>query len=150
MPVPAEYQRIHDHLYKFLEDARDISDIETTHRSYTMTQGVFQVFRRRLDLKDAIRFSNILPAGIRALFVADWNVEEPKLDFGDRTLMTEEVQSLRADHNFAPHTAIEDVARALRMNVDEDLLDQLLESLPRGAKQFWEPSPSVARKLDSV
>ena len=72
-PVPREYQRIHDDLYNFLKLARDKTDVETTHRAYTMCQSVFQVFRRRLDVKDAIRFSCALPAGIPALFVAEWD-----------------------------------------------------------------------------
>lgn len=76
-PVPREYQHMQRDLYKFLERARDLSDVETTHRSYTMCQGVFQVFRRRLTIHQAIQFSNTLPAGIRALFTAEW---EPLID----------------------------------------------------------------------
>jgi hypothetical protein len=34
-------------------------------------------------------------------------------------MLTEEVQSLRADHNFAPDTAIQAIAIALRKNIDE-------------------------------
>jgi hypothetical protein len=39
MPVPPDYQRLHD------------------------GAGVLQVFRHRLELRDAIRFATILPAG---------------------------------------------------------------------------------------
>ena len=52
--------------------------------------------------------------------------------------MTREVQSLRAEHNFAPDSAIRDVACALRKNIDEVALDQLLAKLPKGAVQFWQ------------
>lgn len=51
--------------------------------------------------------------------------------------MTREVQSLRRDHNFAPETAIRDVAVALRNNVDRKAFDQALASLPPGATEFW-------------
>lgn len=139
MPVPAEYQRIRDHLYDFLLTARDRADLGSTHQAYTMVQGVFQVFRRRLQIRDAIRFSNILPAGIRALFVAEWDVDEPVRDFHDRQDMIREVQSLRADHNFAPATAIRDVARALRKHVDNGELDRMLATLPEEAGRFWDP-----------
>jgi hypothetical protein len=37
-----------------------------------------------------------------ALFVADWNAEEPKVPFEDRAVMT--VQSSRPLHNFPPET----------------------------------------------
>lgn len=141
-PVPREYQRIHEDLYGFLTAARDKADVETTHRSYTMCQGVFQVFRRRLPVEDAIRFSNVLPAGIRALFVAEWDdvlLNKPNLAFENRSALTNEVRNLRPTHNFAPESAISDVAFALRQFVNEEKFDRVLESLPPGAKEFWTP-----------
>jgi len=104
-----------------------------------MVQGVLQVFRRRLDVNEAIRFLSVLPVGLRALFVADWDVNEPKRQFEDPAVMTREVQGLRAEHNFAPETAIRDVATALRSNVDEASFDRMLATLPQGATQFWQP-----------
>jgi uncharacterized protein (DUF2267 family) len=137
MPFPPEYQRATDHFYDFLMDARDSTGLTSAHMAYTTVQGVFQAFRRRLGLRDAVRFAQILPAGLRALFVADWDPDEPVLPFGDRDAMTKEVQSLRANHNFAPETAIRDVARALRKHVDERALDSILATLPNGAADFW-------------
>jgi uncharacterized protein (DUF2267 family) len=122
-----------------LLDARDAAGLGTTHQAYTMVQGVFQTFRRRLDLKDAIRFASVLPAVLRALFVADWNLEEPRRPFEDRAVMIQEVRDLRAEHNFAPDTAIQDVARALRRHVDEAAFDRVLKSPPSGAWEFWRP-----------
>jgi uncharacterized protein (DUF2267 family) len=122
--------------------ARDKADVETTHRSYTMCQGVFQVFRRRLTVEDAIRFSNVLPAGIRALFVAEWEDvhKQPQRSFEDsRDELTNEVRNLRPTHNFAPETAISDVAFALRQFVNEEKFDSVLERLPPEAKEFWTP-----------
>ena len=111
MPVPSEYARASDHFYSLLVDARDAAGLGSTHQAYTMLQGVLQVFRRRLDVGDAVRFASVLPPLVRALFVADWDVDEPRRKFGSRVGMTEEVRSLRAAHNFAPGTAIRDVAR---------------------------------------
>jgi len=105
--------------------------------AYTMAQGVFQVFRRRLSLQDAIKFTNILPAGIRALFVAEWNPEEEVRPFGDRETMIDEVRQLRPDHNFSTDNSISEVAAALRKHVDEQLLDETLATFPRGAMEFW-------------
>jgi uncharacterized protein (DUF2267 family) len=102
-------------------------------------QGVLQAFRRRLDIKDAILFAGILPVGLRALFVADWDTAEPRRPFEDRAVMTKEVQALRAEHNFAPETAIRDVARALRRHVDEVAFERILAGLPEGAAEFWKP-----------
>jgi uncharacterized protein (DUF2267 family) len=137
MPVPSEYQRATDDFYKLLIDARDAAGLTTTNQAYTMVQGVFQTFRRRLQLEQAIQFLSILPVGARALFVADWNVDEPKRPFEDRAVMTKEVQALRSEHNFAPETAIRDVARALRRNVDETAFERMLDMLPDRAREFW-------------
>lgn len=137
MPVPSEYQRATDDFYKLLMDARDAAGLTTTNQAYTMVQGVFQAFRRRLQLEQAIQFLSILPVGARALFVSDWDVDEPKRSFEDCTVITKEVQALRSEHNFAPETAIRDVARALRRNIDETAFERVLGTLPDGAREFW-------------
>lgn len=51
--------------------------------------------------------------------------------------MTEEVQSLRSQHNFSPDSAISDVAQALRRNMDAKALDDVLAKLPTEAQAFW-------------
>lgn len=139
MTLPPEYQRASQEFEKFMVDARDISGLATTNMAYTMVQGVLQAFRRRLNVRDAALFANVLPAVVRAIFVADWNTDEPQRAFEDRATMTKEVQSLRAAHNFAPDTAIQDVAKALRQNIDQAALDRVLAELPQGAAQFWHP-----------
>ena len=138
MTIPAEYQRATDRFHQFLSDARDEAGLETVSQAYTMVQGVLQAFRRRLEIKEAIQFSNVLPVGLRALFVSDWETDEPTRQFEDRVAMTKEVQSLRPLHNYSPDSSIRSVAVALRHNVDETALDRVLDLLPEGARQFWE------------
>lgn len=137
MPVPAEYERASAQFYEYLVDARDTAGLWSTHVTYTMTQGVFQVFRRRLSPQDAIAFANVLPICLRALFVTDWNLDEERKDFEDRETMTNEVKLLRPEHNFSTDTAIRDVAQALRRHVDEAAFDAILARLPDGAVEFW-------------
>lgn len=137
MTVPREYTQASADFEKFLVDVRDIALLSTTHRAYTMVQGVLQVFRCRLGVKEALSFADVLPAGLRALFVADWDVDAPRPPFGDRAAMNAEVLALRPDHNLATDTAIRDVALALRQNVDEAALDRVLARLPAGAADFW-------------
>lgn len=139
MTIPPEYQRANDFFHQLLADARDEADLNTVNQSYTMVQGVFQAFRRRLSLADAIRFANVLPVGARALFVQDWDVDEAKRPVEERTVMTAEVQELRPQHNYAPENAIRAVARALRRNLDEAAFDRMLATLPPGAAEFWAP-----------
>lgn len=137
MPVPTEYQRATDDFYKLLMDARDSAGLMTTNQAYTMVQGVFQAFRRRVEIKEAIRFASVLPIGARALFVADWDVDEPMRPFDERAVITREVQELRPKHNFAPDTAIRDVAIAVRRNVDQDAFERVLATLSEEARRFW-------------
>jgi uncharacterized protein (DUF2267 family) len=137
MPVPAEYERASAQFYDFLIDTRDISDLWSTHVCYTMTQGVFQVFRRRLSTEQAIAFANVLPVCLKALFVTDWDVNEVKQSFEDLEAMTQEVRMLRPDHNFSTDTVIRDIAKALRRHVDKDRFDKLLTTFPDGAAEFW-------------
>lgn len=137
MPVPFDYKHASMAFEQFLLDARDISGLATTHQTYTMVQGVLQAFRRRLDIKEAIGFANVLPPVLRALFIADWDLDEPRRPFADRAAMTREVQALRPDHNLAPDSSIASVATALRRNIDQVALDRVLASLPAGAQDFW-------------
>ena len=139
MPVPAEYERASAQFYAYLVDARDMSGLWSTHVTYTMTQGVFQVFRRRLSTKDAIAFANVLPICLRALFVSDWDIDEERKEFDDREVMSLEVKLLRPEHNFSTENAIRDVAQALRRHVNEESFDKLLTQLPEGAEEFWKP-----------
>ena len=138
MTVPAEYERASAQFYAYLVDARDTAGLWSTHVSYTMTQAVFQVFRRRLSTREAIAFANVLPVGLRALFVSDWTPGEEPCAFQERETLTDEVRSLRAAHNFSPETAIRDVARVLRRHVDEAAFERVLTELPAGASDFWE------------
>jgi uncharacterized protein (DUF2267 family) len=137
MTLPREYERAAEEFLAFLLDARDTSGLGSTHQSYTMVQGVLLAFRRRLEIKDAILFADVLPALVRALFVADWDPDEPRRPFGDLAAMTREVQQLRPDHNFSPDTAIRDVASALRRHLDEAAFDAVLSGLPEAAVEFW-------------
>jgi uncharacterized protein (DUF2267 family) len=135
--VPSEYARATVDFYQFLADARDAAGLTTTNQAHTMVQGVLQAFRHRLEVSESIRFLGALPVGLRALFVADWDIHEHKPPFEDYAVMTKEVQSLRPLHNYAPDTAIYDVPIALRHNVDKAALDRILVTLPQGAMEFW-------------
>ena len=138
MTVPREYKRASEDFEKFLVDARESALLQTTNQAYTMVQGVLHVFRRRLELRDALLFAGVLPPVLRALFVADWNPSEPRRPFADKATMNKEVRELRPDHNLSPDSAISDVARALRKNIDEAELDRVLGRLPEGAREFWQ------------
>lgn len=137
MPIPLDLLHATEDFDRFLADARDTAGLGTRNQAYTMAEGVLRVFRRRLSLEEAIRFAGVLPPVLRAIFVADWDPAEPRRPFADRAALTEEVQDLRRHHNFAPDTAIADVAAVLRRNMDEGELDRVLATLPEGAAAFW-------------
>lgn len=137
MPLPQEYQRATEQFYRFLQAAQENAGLGSSHQAYTMTQGVLQCFRRRLELAQAVRFGQLLPVGLRALFFADWDPAEGPVPFGGEAQWAEEIQALRKDHNFSPPTARQDVARALRAEVDPVGLERLLAELGPEAQAFW-------------
>ena len=139
MTMPGEYRRASEDFDSYLDDVRADALIDSRNVVYTMTQGVFQTFRCRLDVADALRFADVLPPVLRAIFVSDWNPHDAKRSFEDRVAMTREAQSLRGDHNFAPDTAIRDVAMAVRKHVEVAAFDRVLKTLPDGAEEFWRP-----------
>ncbi|OFE13442.1 hypothetical protein PHACT_10075 [Pseudohongiella acticola] len=138
MPLPQEYQRASDQFYSFLTELRDLSNFGSSHQTYTMVQGVFQVFRKRLQVRDAIKFADALPAILRAIFVSDWDTEQPIEPFCDLFEMNAEVKQLRAEHNFSTDTAIQDVGNVLKKYVDEEKFTSVVRDLPIEAQQFWQ------------
>jgi uncharacterized protein (DUF2267 family) len=137
MPIPSEYQRASLDFERFMVDARDAAGLATTNMAWNMVVGVLHTFRRRLSVPDALRFAQVLPPVLRAIFVEDWDTSEPQLMFGDRAAMTREVRALRAAHNFSPDTAIYDVAQALQRHVDGAEFERMLATLPAGARDYW-------------
>lgn len=141
MPYPAEYQKSSIEFADFLVSVKNNCMLGSSHQAYTTAQGVFLVFRKRISISDAIRFVALLPVGLRALFVTNWDPESEQHGFDSREEMIAEVRSLRGPHNFSPDSAIEDVAQALRKHIDERALDELLRSFPDGAIDFWSVNP---------
>jgi uncharacterized protein (DUF2267 family) len=135
--MPFAYETASEDFERFLAAATESSGLTTRNQAYTMAQGVLQVFRRRLTTRDAVRFADVLPPVVRALFVADWDTDEPIRPFESREAMTREAQALRRDHNFAPDTAIRDVAVALRAVADVEALERVIATLPPAAADFW-------------
>jgi len=137
MPYPHEYMVATDKFAAFLNDVKKEAGFGSSHMAYTMVQGVFQVFKRRVNFKDAIAFANVLPVGMRALFVDDWDPDEERLPFTNLETMNREVRDLRPDHNFATDKAIQQVAGALIKHVDHEKLRKVLEGISGEAMQFW-------------
>ncbi|MFM7442543.1 MAG: DUF2267 domain-containing protein, partial [Tabrizicola sp.] len=77
MPMPWTYRQATREWQAFLSDARAAMNLETDNVTYTAVQGVLQAFRRRLTPQEAIDFAQVLPAVLRALFVADWRFHDP-------------------------------------------------------------------------
>jgi len=140
MPYPHEYTVATDRFADFLGDVKEEADFGSRHMAYTMVQGVFQVFRRRIDFKSAIRFANVLPVGMRALFIDEWDTEEERLQFTNLETMNEEVKKLRPDHNFATQSAIQQVAVAVKKYVDLEEFRNVLSEISEEALAFWQMS----------
>jgi uncharacterized protein (DUF2267 family) len=137
MPMPLEYQHASEDFERFLREVIDRTGLTTRNQAFTTVQGVLLVFRRRLELREAIGFAACLPPVLRSIFIADWDTEAPKREFGSHEQWIEEVKALRGDHNFSPDSAIADVAAALRTQIGDAALDRALASAPPEARAYW-------------
>lgn len=142
MPVPSEYFNASRVFESFMVDARNASGLHTTNMAWNMVVGVFQAFRRRVDVHEAIGFACALPAGLRSLFVADWDTSDARVAFSDSASLLDEIRSVRPDHNFSPDHAREAVAFALWRHVDGERLASVLLSISEDALRFWDVDPT--------
>lgn len=140
MPYPYEYAVATQTWLDVLDAVRDETDLTTRNQAFTVMEGVLRAFRRRLDVQDSLRFADLLPVAVRALYVHDWNLTLERLPFQPPLDLADEVRSLRPEHNFAGPTAVPDVARALRRFVHPIRFDAVLATLPAGAVDFWHGS----------
>ena len=142
MTWPLEYQKASVEFEQFMVTARDLAELQTTNMAWTMVEGVLLAFRRRLTVRQAIAFANVLPPLVRALFLDNWHPADEPEPFVAREALTAEVQALRREHNFSPPNSIAAVASALRSVVDQQALSRVLASLPAEAQAFWSVTPS--------
>jgi uncharacterized protein (DUF2267 family) len=136
MPMPWTYRQATREWQAFLALARQAMDLETDNLAYTAVQGVLQAFRRRLTAQQAIDFAQVLPSVLRALFVADWQIEPPAPP-GTRADWTAEAMALRPHHSLTPPNCVEATAYALRKSVLRADLERVLATLPPFAADFW-------------
>lgn len=146
MPMPYTYRHASAEFRAFLDDAKEAMRLESDNATYTAVDGVFQVFRRRLTVEQALAFADILPCVLRAIFLWRWRPAAP-LPFADRSALTREAQAIRPHHNLTPDNCIPAVARALRRQVLASDLDPVLARLPEGARAFWDLPPEELATL---
>lgn len=112
-------------------------NLDSDNATYTAVEGVLRAFRHRLTPQQAIDFAQVLPSVLRALFVADWRLNDSPLPPGNRADWTAEAMALRPHHNLTPMNCVEATALALRKSVLRQDLDRVLATLPPFAADFW-------------
>ncbi|MGG7518486.1 DUF2267 domain-containing protein [Allorhizobium undicola] len=135
--MPEEYRQASRDFEAVLVDLRDQAMLATTHRAFTTLEAVLRVFRARLTVAEGLAFADLLPVGLRALFVSQWDCHPPALPFLSRKEMMAEVLALRHNHNLSTDTAIEDVVTVLRRHLDENVLQMFLAGVSSQALSFW-------------
>ncbi|MGL5853484.1 MAG: DUF2267 domain-containing protein [Phycicoccus sp.] len=138
MPYPIEYSHATRTWQSVLDAIQEETGLSTSNQAFTVLEAVLRTFRRRVGVQDYLYFLNELPVPLRALGVHDWDIAEERRPFAAPLELADEVRSLRSDHNFAPDTAVADVARAVRRFVRPASFDDLLATMPRGADRFWQ------------
>ena len=137
MPMPWTYRQATREWRAFLADAQDAIGTPTDNTTSTAVEGTLRAFRRRLTAQQAIDFAQILPAVLRALFVADWDLSGPVAPPGTRADWTADAKALRPRHDVTPDGVIAGTAVALRKAVLREDLERVLSHLPPFAAEFW-------------
>lgn len=137
MPMPWTYRQATREWQAFLADAKDALGTPTDNTTFTAVEGVLRAFRHRLTPQQAIDFAQVLPAVLRALFVADWRLGAGPAAPGGRADWAAEAMALRPNHDLTPPHCVEAVALALRRAVLREDLDRALARLPAFAAEFW-------------
>jgi uncharacterized protein (DUF2267 family) len=137
MPMPWAYRHATKDWQAFLADAKEGLGLTSDNMAYTAVQGVLLAFRARLAPREVIAFADLLPAVLRALFVAGWDPDAAPRPWPDRATLEAEAKALRPDHNLTPAQPIEPVAIALRRSLRQDDLDRLLARIGPDAQAFW-------------
>lgn len=112
-------------------------DLTSDNAAYTAVEGVLRAFRRRLAPQQAVDFAQVLPAVLRALFIADWHLAVGQVPPGSRADWTAEAMALRPQHNLTPQHCVAATALALRKSILRADLDRVLATLPPFAAEFW-------------
>jgi uncharacterized protein (DUF2267 family) len=137
VPMPWTYRQATREWQAFLSDARMAMELTSDNATFTAVEGVLCAFRRRLTPQQAIDFAQVLPSVLRALFVANWHLDESPLPPGTRSDWTAEAVALRPHHNLTPPNCVAATALALRKSVLRDDLDRVLATIPPFAAEFW-------------
>lgn len=147
--MPWSYRHATKDWQAFLAEAREGLGLSSDNTTFTAVEGVLRAFRARLEPRQVIAFADLLPAVLRALFVADWDPDAPCRPWGDRAALEAEVRALRRHHNLTPPDAIAPVARALRLSVRQADLDRVLAAIGPEAEAFWrvEGAETLARRI---
>ena len=144
MPMPQEYFLASRDFDAFMEDVKRTSMLSSHHQTYTMVEAVLKVFRSHICLRDALKFADVLPPVLRAIFVSGWDIDSPITPFPDRAGLQREILAFRHNHNLSAPTAIEDVAAALWRSIDREDFEGALKDLPAEARAFWNGGRSAA------
>ncbi|MCB1338518.1 MAG: DUF2267 domain-containing protein [Maritimibacter sp.] len=149
MPMPWTYRHATKDWQAFLADAKEGLGLTSDNMTFTAVQGVLLAFRRRLTPSEVTAFADLLPAVLRALFVAEWDPEAPPLPWPERALLEAEVRAHRPDHNLTPDHPIAPVAAALRRATRGPDLDRVLARIGPEAQAFWavRPDEDIRRRI---
>ena len=138
MPMPWAYRHATKDWQAFLADAKEALGLTSDNMAYTAVQGVLLTFRRRLAPREVMAFADVLPAVLRAIFVAGWDPLAPPLPWADRATLEAEAGQLRKHHNLTPPEPIAPVARALRRSLRQPDLERVLLRIGPQAQAFWQ------------
>ena len=119
--------------------------------TYTAVQGVLLTFRRRLAPREVMAFADLLPAVLRALFVAGWDPEAPPVPWARprRRWRPRPAPCARTTTSRRPRPIARSPALCARTIRQLDL-DRVLAAIGPEAQAFWHVDDAPTRSPDRI
>ena len=113
MTVPMEYRTATEDFEAFLADLKEQAMLAAHNQAYALTRAVLHVFRGHLTVPEGLRFAQVLPPVLRAVFVEGWEPPRTRgrsrpgelaevLPCGRRTIPRRQARSLTSRPPSAP------------------------------------------------
>lgn len=137
MPMPYTYRHSSEEWRGFLRRMRERTLIESDNVIYTALQGLFRAFRARTEPHLVLAFGDELPSVMRAILVANWDLDAPRQPWVTPEEIEREVRAFRQAHNIAPVGILGDLIPEVRAEMHGKAFERVIARLPIEGQRLW-------------
>lgn len=137
MTLPLEITHACRFYEAYADDLVARAMLQTHNQAYAMTRAVLHRTRDHLTLAQGIRFAQGLPVVLRAIMIADWDVDAAPSVHSGRSAFRADVIHRLSPHHVPPDTIVEDVIQTVAAHADSFAFNQALLALPEEIASLW-------------